>query len=227
MIFGGIQKTSTIDFPHELSCVLFTRGCDLDCFYCHNRELLHGNSPFVKEEEILAFLKKRIGLLDGVVISGGESTLQSDLPDFIRTVRQMGYHIKLDTNGQNSALVTTLWKEGLLDYVAIDIKALPEDYKAVCGIEGFSSTKATIHQLLLLHADFEVRTTLYPGMTLNQLQKLLSLFPVLPKWRLNYFRQPQCYKEEDTLRLQLPALNAIQIQENKESLLSCQPNLIL
>ena len=100
MIFGGMQKSSTIDFPGTLCCVLFTRGCDLDCFYCHNRSLISAKGPALLQEDVWSFLERRRGLLDGVTISGGEPTLQEDLPEVLRRLREMGYKTKLDTNGQ-------------------------------------------------------------------------------------------------------------------------------
>lgn len=100
MIFGGMQRSSTIDFPGALACVLFTRGCDLDCFYCHNRELIAGDGDQLAEAAVFSFLEKRRGLLDGVVVSGGEPTLQPDLEEFLRRVRPLGYRVKLDTNGR-------------------------------------------------------------------------------------------------------------------------------
>ena len=144
MIFGGMQRSSTIDFPGALACVLFTRGCDLDCFYCHNRELIAGDGGQLAEAAVFSFLEKRRGLLDGVVVSGGEPTLQPDLEEFLRRVRPLGYRVKLDTNGRRPALVERLWREGLFDYVAVDVKALPADYPAVCGADRFSDVRLTI-----------------------------------------------------------------------------------
>ncbi|MEG1993755.1 MAG: anaerobic ribonucleoside-triphosphate reductase activating protein, partial [Oscillospiraceae bacterium] len=128
MVFGGIQKVSTIDFPSVLSCVVFTKGCNLDCFYCHNRSIIENSAENISEEDVLSFLEKRKGLLDGVVVSGGEPTIQDDIGDFLSKVRSMGYKLKLDTNGQNPEKVKEILGGGLCDYVAVDIKASRQKY---------------------------------------------------------------------------------------------------
>lgn len=227
MIFGGMQKSSTIDFPGVLCCVLFTRGCDLDCFYCHNRELIARGGPALPEEEVWAFLEKRRGLLDGVVISGGEPTLQADLPDALRRVKAMGYQAKLDTNGQRPGAVASLLEAGLLDYVALDIKALPGDYSAVCGAPGYAAAAKTAKALQWAGAAYELRTTLYPGFTVAELQALLSAFPPVPRWRLNYFRPPEAFEPQAAPLLRRPALTPAAVAAAKEALLAVQPNLLL
>lgn len=226
MIWGGLQKTSTIDFPGVLSCVLFARGCDLDCFYCHNRELLAREVPAIPEAEILAFLQKRRGLLDGVVISGGEAALWPDLPDFLRRIRAMGYQIKLDTNGQRPEVLESLARSGLLDYCAVDVKALPEDYGAVCG-GVFQAVQNTLKVLEKLGISCEARTTLYPGLTLEQLETLLGLLPPQPRWRLNGFRMPEQSRPCDGERLARPVMSLAELRAVESRLYALQPNLIL
>lgn len=227
MIWGGIQRTSTLDFPGALCCVLFTKGCDLDCFYCHNRALIARGISNINEEEIWSFLVKRQGLLDGVVISGGEPTLQKGLDDFLARVKNMAFRTKLDTNGQHPEVLTTLCQAGLLDYIAVDIKALPAQYGSVCRREdGFGRVKMAIEMLLQNRLPFEARTTLYPGMTLAHLSMLLSLFPPLPKWRLNYFKMPAKYLDHDEKRLHDSTLTPAIIRAHQEGLLTLQPNLI-
>lgn len=225
MIFGGIQKLSTIDYPRVLSCVLFTVGCDFDCFYCHNRELIHGSSNTISEEEVMDFLRKRKGLIDGVVISGGEPTIQNDLAEFIERIRSMGFLTKLDTNGMHPDVVKNLLDKKLVDYYAVDIKALPCDYNKVCGISGFDNVKTTVELLSKSRADYEVRTTLYPELTLSSLKELLASFPVQQCWRLNFFRQPEKYKEDDLERLSATALTKKDIEANLSDIKSIQPNL--
>lgn len=226
MIFGGIQKSSTIDFPGLISCVLFTRGCNLDCFYCHNRELLSGGET-LNENDIIAFLTKRQGLLDGVVISGGEPTLQPDLKDFLIKIRSLNYKTKLDTNGQLPETVRDMCMEGLVDYFAVDIKTRKEDYKKICGIAGFEKVTETIRILSEMKAKYEVRTTLYPSMELSDLVELLSSLPVMPLWRLNYFNMPRIFKQEDTQLLNQEALTPLKIKQARHQLQSIQPNLVL
>ncbi|MBN2125823.1 MAG: anaerobic ribonucleoside-triphosphate reductase activating protein [Deltaproteobacteria bacterium] len=138
MIFGGIQKNSLIDYPGKVSCVLFVRGCNFRCPYCHNPGLLKGGGPEaggLEEAECTDFLNARKGLLDGVVISGGEPTLQRDLTTFCKKVRSMGYPLKLDTNGSRPEVLHPLLEEGLVDYVAMDVKTDPALYGSLPGLD--------------------------------------------------------------------------------------------
>jgi pyruvate formate lyase activating enzyme len=128
MILGGLQKSSLIDYPGKVSCVCFVSGCNFRCPYCHNPDLVKGNisnlSP-VDDQSFYAFLMKRKGLLDGVVISGGEPTLRKDLPEICATIKALGYPVKLDTNGSQPVVIKNLIQERLVDYIAMDIKTDP------------------------------------------------------------------------------------------------------
>ena len=142
-VIGGVQKTSLVDFPHRVAAVVFTQGCNFRCGYCHNPLLLpKSNSELDSEsftkEKFFAFLKTRIGKLDGIVITGGEPTLQSGLYDFIKEIKQMGFDIKLDTNGTNPKIVEKLLSDNLLDYIAMDIKAPLEKYPQIINIASLS-----------------------------------------------------------------------------------------
>ena len=228
MIFGGIQRSSTIDFPGLLSCVLFTMGCDFDCFYCHNRGLIKSDGQAISEKNALDFLKRRQGLLEGVVISGGEPTMQRRLPEFLYLLRLMEYRLKIDTDGQHPSVVKGLIEACLLDYVAVDVKALPHDYEEVCGIEnGFDKVMDTIGILEESGVEYEARTTLYPGMTFEMLQDLMGRVPYKPRWRLNYFKMPVFYKPEDEKRLRcIKALTKKDIECNLDALRELQPRII-
>ncbi|HAN21770.1 MAG: anaerobic ribonucleoside-triphosphate reductase activating protein [Clostridiales bacterium GWF2_36_10] len=226
MIIGGIQKTSTIDFPGVLSCVLFCRGCDLNCFYCHNRDLIYTFGKSLDDESVWSFLKKRKGLLDGVVISGGEPTLQKDLGEFISEIKKLDYKIKLDTNGQNPKKVKELCDGNLLDYSAIDIKATLFEYPTVCGSDGFLKATETVDILDESKVPYEIRTTLYPGLTIEGLEHILSSMPIMPRWRLNYFRMPEKYLEHDEEILREDALTQLEVEKYLPDLLKLQPNLI-
>ena len=223
--FGGLQRTSTLDFPGVLCCVVFLTGCDLGCFYCHNRALIDGSAETVSEAEILDFLLRRRGKLDGVVISGGEPTLQEGLPDLLRTARGLGFRTKLDTNGQRPETVAALLDEGLLDYVALDIKATEAEYPGICG---GTLAPAVETAALLARSDmaYECRTTLYPGLDVAGLRDVLAALPPQPRWRLNFFRQPERYHPIDALRLRAPALTANQIEAADASLRGIQPGLM-
>lgn len=138
----GLQKTTLLDFPGHVAATVFTGGCNFRCPFCHNSDLLGNDSPpAYTEAEILAFLAKRRGILEGVAITGGEPTLQPDLQEFIRNVRELGYRIKLDTNGYRPDVLKALCGEGLIDYVAMDIKTCQERYPLVAGIPSVNIEK--------------------------------------------------------------------------------------
>jgi len=138
MKIGGLQKTSLIDFPGLVSCVVFTSGCNFICPYCHNPDLAAGlppggNNALISEKEINSFLEKRKGLLDGVVISGGEPTLQKDLEKFCVKLKEMGYRVKLDTNGSHPRVLNSLLQKKLVDFIAMDIKTSLKNYGLAAG----------------------------------------------------------------------------------------------
>ena len=131
MVLGGLQKNSLIDYPGKISSVLFLSGCNFDCPYCHNPALAKGSpllSPPVDEETVYDFLESRRNFLDGVVISGGEPTLHKGLVVLCEKIKQMGYPVKLDTNGSRPQVIKTLADEGLVDYISMDVKTDPFRY---------------------------------------------------------------------------------------------------
>lgn len=127
---GGMHRLTTLDFPGVVSAIIFTQGCNLHCPYCHNPQLIARDSrtPLLETEAVLTFLRKRAGILDGLVISGGEPTLQPDLAGFCRQVKSLGYKIKLDSNGGSPDVLRTLLEQELLDYLALDLKTAPDRY---------------------------------------------------------------------------------------------------
>ena len=160
---GGFQKTSLIDFPGKVACVLFLKGCNFSCPYCHNPDLVRDNgntSPAYLEDGIFGFLEKRKGLLDGVVISGGEPTLQQGLPFACEKIKSMGFSVKLDTNGSRPDMIEGLIREGLVDYIAMDIKTDPTDYAQVVN-ERFqcSDILSSIRIIMESSTAYEFRTT--------------------------------------------------------------------
>lgn len=162
MRIGGLQKVSLIDFPGKIAAVVFTQGCNFRCPYCHNPDLVPPESrgALLPVEEVLAFLEKRRGRLDGVVLTGGEPTVQTGLPDFLETVRAMGYPVKLDTNGSNPGILEELLGRGLLDYVAMDLKAPERKYGLFSGADvPFSRIRETMNLLRFSGVPFEFRTT--------------------------------------------------------------------
>ena len=161
MIIGGIQKQSLIDFPGMISCVLFTQGCNFHCPYCHNPQLVkpENDSP-LEEAWLWDFLKRRTGFIDGVVITGGEPTLQNDLLPFCGKIKAMGYSLKLDTNGSRPQVVRDLVEEGLVDYIALDIKTDLSSYSpTLCRDSQQLSIRETIDALLSSSLAYEFRTT--------------------------------------------------------------------
>ena len=161
MQIGGITKSSLIDYPKKISAVIFLIGCNFNCPYCHNPELVISNiiEP-IDINSIYSFLKKRKGLLDGVVITGGEPTLHKKLPEFIKNIKDMGYLIKLDTNGSNPNMVEELIENKLVDYIAMDIKAPFDEYNNIITKEiNIENVKKTFKLLVQNKVDYEFRTT--------------------------------------------------------------------
>ncbi len=164
----AIQRTSFVDYPGKIAAVIFIQGCNLNCFYCQNRALIDGDSVTcgMTQEEALAWLDTRHGLLDAVVFSGGEPTLQLDLAGFMAEVHALGYLVKLDTNGTQPDVLASLIGKGVLDYVAMDIKGSPEKYDSICCTRvDRDRIDASIGILLSSRVDYEFRTTVVPQLT--------------------------------------------------------------
>ncbi len=163
MIFAGFQKLTLLDFPGKVACTLFTKGCNFYCPFCHNALLVEGseNGQSFTEEEVLSYLNKRKGILEGVCITGGEPLIQSSLRDFIKEVKNLGYAVKLDTNGSFPEKLMELVKDGLIDYVAMDIKNSFEKYPLTSGCENvnLADIEKSIDFLLAGNVDYEFRTT--------------------------------------------------------------------
>lgn len=158
----GLQKTTLLDFPGHVAATVFTGGCNFRCPFCHNSDLLGNDSPAAfSEEEILAFLAKRHGILEGVAITGGEPTLQPDLREFIQKVKDLNYLVKLDTNGYRPGILKELCADGLVDYVAMDIKTCKERYPEVAGIPSVDITRIeeSVNFLKNGTVPYEFRTT--------------------------------------------------------------------
>ena len=166
MIIAGLQKTTLIDFQDKVSCIIFLAGCNLRCPWCYSAELVLpmkiARQPRISEQEIFEFLRSRKGLLDGVVLCGGEPTINKDLPQFIEKIKNLGFLVKLDTNGSNPEMLKDLVARKLIDYVAMDIKIAPESpvYKNLM-IEGITidKIKESVEFLKKGNVGFEFRTT--------------------------------------------------------------------
>lgn len=168
MKFNGFQKLTLLDYPGKVACTLFTAGCNLRCPFCHNASLVThiDNTNIYNKEEILSYLGKRQGILEGVCISGGEPLMQTEIEDFIKEVKALGYSIKLDTNGFYPDKLISLVEKGLIDYVAVDIKNSYSKYAKTTGIENLdlSPLKRTVEFLLSGKVDYEFRTTIVEGL---------------------------------------------------------------
>ncbi|MGM9522521.1 MAG: anaerobic ribonucleoside-triphosphate reductase activating protein [Oscillospiraceae bacterium] len=163
MVINGLQKLTLLDFPGRTACTVFAGGCNFRCPFCHNASLVvrAGEQPVMSEEIFFDFLKKRRGLLDGVCITGGEPTLQPDLPEFLIKIRELGHMTKLDTNGFRPDVLRLVLERGLCDYVAMDIKSSRSRYGAVAGIPGMdiSPIRESVSMLMEGKTPFEFRTT--------------------------------------------------------------------
>ena len=163
-MIAGLQKLTLLDFPGKVACTLFTRGCNFKCPFCHNASLVvraDEQKPY-SNDEILAFLKKRAGVLDGVAITGGEPTLMPGLYDFIKEIKDLGYAVKLDTNGTRPDVIKKLVADKLVDYVAMDIKNHPAKYAYTVGLaDSYDLTPIIESKNYLMegNVDFEFRTT--------------------------------------------------------------------
>lgn len=159
----GLNKTTLLDYPGKVAATIFLGGCNFRCPFCQNSSLVLNPStqPEIPVKEVLSFLKKRKGILDGVCITGGEPTLSPDLPELLREIRTLGYPIKLDTNGTHPALLKTLTEQNLIQMTAVDIKACPDNYPALCGLvhPELDAVKETVEFLKNGTLDYEFRTT--------------------------------------------------------------------
>jgi pyruvate formate lyase activating enzyme len=205
MVFGGIQKSTLIDYPGKVSCVLFFSGCNFHCPYCHNPELAKGMAlEQWSEQAAYDFLEKRKGFLEGVVLSGGEPSLHPDVIRVCRTIRRMGYPIKLDTNGSRPKVLEKLISGGLIDYVAMDVKTVPELYPKY--IQKECNTDAIAASIRLVKASgvsHEFRTTcIRPLIDRHIMEGICGLIQgaqlyVIQRFQLSHVLDPVFFKEND------------------------------
>ncbi len=185
MQIHGLNKTTLLDYPQHVAATIFTGGCNFRCPFCHNGGLVLNPAaqPGIPEEEVLGFLQKRKGVLSGVCVTGGEPTLQKDLKEFLYKVKDMGYLVKLDTNGYRPEVLEELLKESLLDYVAMDIKSSPQRYAVLAGLDDVD-TSVIIKSTELLAGSgisYEYRTTvikeLHSAQDMEEIGRWLSGSP--------------------------------------------------
>ena len=179
MDIQGLQKMTLLDWPGKVACTVFLGGCDFRFPFCHNSELLSGPMPILMDQEgLLEFLRKRQGLLDGVCVTGGEPLLRPGLPGLLDGIKNLGFPVKLDTNGNHPDRLVRLWEQGLVDYVAMDVKNSPERYPETVGVPGLDLTpvRDSVAWLLEGHVEYEFRTT-----AVRQLHDAAS-FQAIGRW---------------------------------------------
>lgn len=202
MLFGGLQKTTLVDYPGKVAATVFTAGCNFRCPYCHNPELvlpeLIKKQPKIIEKEVLDFLKERQKLLEGLCITGGEPTIQPDLIDFIRKVKKLGFLIKLDTNGSCPDVLNNLIEKKLIDYVAMDIKAPKEKYEIFSEDEYIvEKIDKSIELLKQDKVDYEFRTTLVSDILDEQdILSIIDWIKFAPRYYLQRFQKGKILDEK-------------------------------
>ncbi len=197
MKIHGLQKMTLLDFPGKVACTVFLGGCDFRCPFCHNFELVDGSAPPVMDsEELLSFLKKRQGLLDGVAITGGEPCLHRDLPELLKEIRALGFEVKLDTNGYHPEMLKKLMDEKLIDYAAMDIKNAPDKYAMTCGLQemDLAPVYRSIELLKNSGIPFEFRTTVVDE--LHETEDFKAIGEMI-RGTENYYLQ--CFTDRDSV----------------------------
>ena len=195
MLIGGFQKMTMLDYPGKVACTIFTYGCNFRCPFCHNATLVIDEASLLSEDEILSYLNKRKGILDGVCITGGEPLLQKDIFEFLEKVRKTGLLVKLDTNGSYPEKLKEVIDRGLVDYVAMDIKASKENYSKVADVNvKIQDIEKSIQILLENKVDYEFRTTVVRELhTKEDFEKISEWI----KGAKRYFLQ--CFKDNENL----------------------------
>lgn len=194
----GIQKVTLLDFPGYVACTIFLGGCNFDCPYCHNSSLIRSNkaAEIITKEELYEYLKRRKGILDGIAITGGEPLIHSEIIDLIKNIKALGYKVKLDTNGSKPETLKYLISEGLIDYVAMDIKNTLKKYPLTIGcLTDLSKIEESIKLLINSNIEYEFRTTIVKEYhEPNDFHKIGEMI----KGAKRYFLQS--YKYQDSVR---------------------------
>ena len=199
MIIGGLQKLTLLDSPEHLAAIIFTQGCNFRCHFCYNPQLVVPTSrkeakikghSFIKEDGLFGFLRARQKKLDAVVITGGEPTINPDLPEFIKKIKALGYLVKLDTNGANPAMLEKLLRKKLIDYLAMDLKAPLEKYNLVTGVKApLNNIKKSVKIIMRSGLPYEFRTTVLPAFHhAEDIKKMGELIKGAKKWYLQKFK---------------------------------------
>lgn len=213
MIISGLQKTTLIDYPGKIAAIVFTRGCNFRCGYCHNPELVDPEIyyPEIKQEEIIDFLEKRRNVLEGVVITGGEPLIHSDIKEFIKKIKELDYAVKLDSNGSNPSLLQELIDDHLIDYIAMDIKHLPQRYHEITPSDpNIEKIKQSIEIIKNSGLPYEFRTTVLP----KHFQKndFIAIGKLLKGAKMYYLQQFRPLKTLDQAYQQEKSFSQIELE---------------
>ncbi|MGI6341201.1 MAG: anaerobic ribonucleoside-triphosphate reductase activating protein [Minisyncoccales bacterium] len=192
MKIGGLQKTTLIDYPGEIACIVFLTGCNFRCPFCYSKELVYDDPNLftLTEEDFFSFLKKRMGQLDGCVICGGEPTLNKEIFDFCKKIKGLDYKIKLDTNGSNPDIIQKLIKGNLIDYIAMDVKAPFCKYAKATGVKvDTKKIQTSIDIIKNSSIDYEFRTTIVPEIhEIGDIKKIVKQIAPAKKFFIQNFR---------------------------------------
>jgi pyruvate formate lyase activating enzyme len=228
MLIGGLQKFSLLDYPDHIAAIIFTQGCNFRCPFCYNpmlvwpfeggklnykRENQHKDHHLIEEDDLFAFLRSRAGRVEAIVITGGEPTIHSDLSEFAGKIKEMGFLVKLDTNGTNPEMVGNMIKEKLIDYIAMDIKNSPENYENTIKVKSnLENIKKTVKIIMESSLPYEFRTTLVPGLIGREnIEKIGQFIKGAEHWYLQNFK-----KDTDLLDEKLENVNPLSTDEMKE-----------
>ena len=191
MKISGLVKNSFVDYPGKIAAVVFTKGCNMDCVYCHNAHLLNDEYGVIDNNKIISFLKKRINKVEAVVISGGEPTIQKGLIQYIKSIRELGFLVKLDTNGTDPGVINDLIKLKLVDYIAMDIKATDKKYSEICRASvNIKSIRDSIKLIMSSNLNYEFRTTCYPSITNEDIFDIAKRIKGANRFALQRCRNP-------------------------------------
>jgi len=192
--FKYLQRVSLLDYPGKIAAICFTGGCNMRCGFCYNKDLVlyPASLPSIAEEEILNYLQTYREWLDGIVVTGGEPTVHHDLPQFLEKVKALGYSVKLDTNGSNPKMLAKLMQKGLVDYIAMDIKAplTEERYRQVVGTQAngiANSVKTCVETLMAGNVEYELRTTVIPDLNREDLLAIADQIRGAKRYYLQQF----------------------------------------
>lgn len=232
MLIAGLQRISLIDYPKKTSAVIFTGGCNFNCFYCHNREIINKSKipdwMIVSEKTVFDFLQKRINKLDAVTITGGEPTMQKDLLAFISKIKNLGFLVKLDSNGTNPEMLKILIGKNLVDYIAMDIKAPLEwdKYKKIVGISNkklFNNIVDSVDIIMNNSVDYEFRTSLVDDMLdVDDIKSIVKRIRNSGIYFLQNFINPEKKEFEEKYKIMYNKLKPVNNDRLKEFVVAAE-----